>query len=347
MQQPAGHAESGAYFGAPAVFESVIDGIALALGEHVPDPHYAAKSFSTKSLAAAVGARLSKGSYSSSDPRAINFGMGTSDFSGLLAEGLTPLVRRLYRAQARHTGFCAVVNVRDFRPYAAPRYDFATELGPVGENAEVQTGSITREAGATTVKVTRCARALAISRATIINNEIDLIAETIRSVGPTVAAQEAGLVAAVLESPGNLDDGAAVFGDSNTVAEALSETSLSDAITKLLKHPTPNGGVADLDLRSLVVAPGLVMTARKLVRDYALDDVTVTPLGGLAAGRWYALASPELSPTIAVVRMAGVTDPVRIEGHRPPKGADGSAMLASAELGVAMLGRIGIVRGGA
>jgi hypothetical protein len=347
MQQPASHAEAEFPWSTEVLQESAPDAIALLLGEKVTNPHPAAAHFSMKVLAGRIGSRVSNGRYLSHEPSAAALGMGTSDFASILAAGLSPVVVRRYRAMARHLAFCGTVKVRDFRSYPVPRVDTELDLREVGENARVVGGLISTEGGAVAVRLTRYARALAISRPAIINNEIDLIGEVVSSVGPTVARKEAGLVAASLEAPADLDDGQPVFGVANTVAAALDASSLAEAAALLLNQPLPSGGRADLDLRHLVVSPSVYLPACKLVRDHGMEaSVTVTPMVGLAAGRWYALADPEISPTVAVVRLDRSTDPVRVEGHERPEGADGAALLASAEIGAGLLGRVGIVRGG-
>nr|AGL33512.1 peptidase U35 [uncultured proteobacterium] len=347
MMQPAGQVEAAFPWSTEVLQESAPDAIAMLLGEEVADPHPAAASFSLKVLAGRIGSRVSNGQYLSQEPRAVALGMGSSDFAGILAAGLSPVVVRRYRAMARHLAFCGTVVVRDFRSYPVPRIDTELDLQVVGENGAVVGGMISTSGGAVAVRLSRYARALAISRPAIVNDEIDLVGAVVSSVGPTVARKEAGLVAAALEAPADLDDGQPVFGVANTVAAALDATALAEAAALLLNQPLPSGGLADLDLRHLVVAPSVYLAACKLVRDHGMEArVTVTPMVGLAAGRWYALADPEISPTVAVVRLERSKDPVRIEGHKRPEGADGAALLASAEIGAGLLGRVGIVRGG-
>lgn len=350
MYQPAKSSAAGGAFPWPhdVVVESAVDGLALALGERVRNAHPAARDFSMRDLSAILGARASKGTYSVSDTRAVSFGMGTSDFATLLAAGATPTVKRKYRAAARHLAFCGTVTVRDLRPYDLPRVDSELDLQVVSELGRVVGGMIATEGGAVAVRLTRYARALHITRRTIVNDETDLLAAIIAGVGPTVARKESALVAAALEAPADLDDGDPVFGLANTVADALDATSLAAAAAALMNQALPSGGKADNDLRHLVVAPDVYLPACKLIQEHGLAErVTVSPLVGLAAGRWFALADPDLSPTIAVVRMERSTEPVRVEPHVKPEGSDGAALMASAELGAGLLGRIGIVRGGA
>ena len=63
-------------------------------------------------------------------------------------------------------------------------------------------------------------------------------------------------------------------------------------------------------------------------------------------GRWFALADQQLAPTIAVIRLLGTTKPFRIQRFQS-RGMefDGMVLKGLTDVGAAMLGRIGIVRG--
>jgi hypothetical protein len=70
----------------------------------------------------------------------------------------------------------------------------------------------------------------------------------------------------------------------------------------------------------------------------------------LASGRWYALADPRLAPVVAFLHLRGSAPdapPVRVEPAKTAINVDGVAIRASADLGVAIVGRVGAVRGGA
>lgn len=325
------------------------DAVALHMGVRVRHPHPLARGLKLRMIAEACGRRAFP---HQTDPRAAaSMGLTTSDFGQALADGVAQLVVTRFDAAATHLRFCSVVGVKNFRPAAVPAADVETQLLPVGAGGEIHSAVAVLIGGATTVTLVSYARALLVTRETVINDDVGFIESMVSSVGPSASRLESSLVVGALESPPDLDDGQPVFGVANTVASALDATALGTAMTALRTQPLGGGGVADLELRHLVVAPGLELAATKLIFESGLAArVQVTSLNGLPAGRWYALGDPQAAPSIAVLRLRDRSDekvtPVRVEPVPKPIEWDGLALRASAELGAAVVSRIGIIRGG-
>ena len=108
------------------------------------------------------------------------------------------------------------------------------------------------------------------------------------------------------------------------------------------------GELADVAARHLVVEPALELLARKLVHEAGMgEQIAVHVLASLPTGRWYLLGDPALQPAVGVLRLGGARVPALIEQTKTPMDVDAVSLRVRADAGAAMLGRVGIVRGGA
>ena len=128
-------------------------------------------------------------------------------------------------------------------------------------------------------------------------------------------------------------------------AAAFDAAGLAAAMAAMRTQVAADGAALDAQTVSLIVAPGLEFTARQLIYQAGLP-ITVLVLPGLAAGRYYLTASPDVARNIAVGRLEGATHPLAVEGLKPPLNYDGAAVRVRIDTAAAMVGRVGIVRGG-
>lgn len=334
-------------FNPKEVLAAAGDAVALRVGASLTHPHPLASNLTLRQIAFAAGTQARTRKDWETDMAVVATGMGTMDFSRVLAEGLAQLTIKTYSAQAEHLRFCAVQSVQNFHPAELPALDADISLEPLAENAEISRGYAFLTAGAAQVRLTTYGRAIGISREAIINDQTDAIGKIFASLGLSGARLEARLVATALESNPVLDDGAAVFhaDHQNIINTTTNPFDLGLAMTMLRTQITAAGNKADLAAKHLIVCPELEYTARKLVQDGGLA-IEVSTLAYLPSGRWYVTADPAISPTIGVLRLLGAKTPMRVEQKRRPFELDGAAVRVVADLGACLLSRTGIVRGG-
>ena len=330
------------------VLAAARDAVAMAVGARVDQPHPLAEGLTLRKIAVACG-EISKPRMSfENDLAVMGRGMATSDFAKILADGVAQITIATYGSQAEHNAFTDTVEVANFKPAALPALDGDMSLEPLGENAEIQRGYAFLAAGAAReVSLTTFARAVVISRESIINDELGGISKVLATLGASAARLESRMVSDALEENPALDDGREVFhaDHMNVVAAALDAIGLGQAMALLRTQPTSAGLRADLRARHLVVAPDLEYVANRLIVESSLD-VKVSSLANLPNGRWFLMADKVGCPTVATLRLQGAKLPVRVESRRGPIKADGAGVRVIADLGACMLRRTGIVRGG-
>lgn len=326
-----------------------VDLLAVRSGLDIRHPHPAARGISLCDLAVACAAIAQPGIPLHDRRAAYGFGMGTAEFSRVLADSAAPLVAQRFTDSAKHRRFCSEIEVDDFKPIEIPGADLEVEMLEAGPGGEIQHGHATVAAGATEVKISRYVRNLLIGRQVVLGDRVGFVAGLVGAVGSTAARLEGRLVADALEANTSLDDGGPVFHSDygNLVESALDAATLDQAMVALRNQRMAGGGRADLELAQLVVAPSLELTAHKLLHDHGLlGRAVVTALAALPAGRWFAMAAPEIAPCVATLKL-GDGPSARVEPLRRPPQFEGVAMRAAAELGAVIVSRIGIVRGGA
>lgn len=328
------------------------DTIAMRAGAKLGRPHPLAHELDLRDIAYACGILEKQPGAYETDQAVMGRGMGTSDFSRALADGVRSVTIATYGAQAEHLAFVVPQQVSNFHPVNIPALEADVDLTPLTEGASIQAFSAMLSSGAREVRLTTYARAIRISREAIINNQATDIGRLFGSIGSSGARLEARMVAAAMEANAALEDDDVVFDAkySNVLGTieapaALTPTNLGLAMALLRTQPTASGQRADLRAKHIVVEPALEFAARAMVREAGLD-VTVSVLADLPAGRWYLLADPATCPTVGVLRLQDAKNPLRIEQKRRPPQFDGACLTATADLGACMLRRVGIVRAG-
>jgi hypothetical protein len=273
-------------------------------------------------------------------------GIGTSDFKNALASGARRLAAIRYQQFGEHLAFCADQEIDSFQTINFPGVDVGLDLDKEGDGAEIKGVRVIEVAGQTQ-QLTSYAKILRVSRNAIINDDIGVMGNFFSAIGSAAGYNEAKIISAMLEANPTLADGAAMFGASNTVASALSAANLDLAMKALRQQPTAAGNVANLRAFGLIVAPGLELTARTILKLAGLEAMPVGCLPGLADGRWYLLADPKVAPVIGRLILRGTKEPIVVGQLKGQSQFDGVVLKAIADLGIVALGRVGIVRGGA
>jgi hypothetical protein len=342
--------ETKSIFTPAAVMAAAPDAIRQAIGQQVDCPHPLADGLTLRQIAYAAGALVRPPSENELDLSIMGRGMQSSEFSAVLADGYTKITRASYDSHAAdHLSFSAVMEVSDFKPVEMVSLDDdGLELDKLAENGRVTRGFAFMASVHQSVRLTTYAKAVLVSRNAIINDQASAIAQSFAAVGVSAGRIESRLVTAALENPPLLSDGLPVFGPeyANVVEQPLSLVgALATAMTALRTQPTATGQRAGLSAAHIVTSPELESDARRLIRDGGLD-LQVSVLADLPAYRWYLLADSVACPAVAVLRLYGARNPIRVEQRRTPIEMDGTLVQVTADLGACILRRTGIVRGG-
>lgn len=341
--------ETKSLFTPAAVMAAAPDAIRQAIGEQVDCPHPLADGLTLRQIAYAAGSRVRPPSENELDLSIMGRGMQSSEFSAVLADGYTKITRASYDSHAAdHLSFSAVMEVSDFKPVEMVSLDDdGLELDKLGENGRVTHGFAFMASVHQSVRLTTYAKAVLVSRKAIINDQASAIAQSFAAVGVSAGRIESRLVTAALENPPLLSDGLPVFGPehANVVEQSLSAAALGAGMAALRTQPTATGQRAGLSAVHIVTSPELEFEARRLIRDGGLD-LQVSVLADLPAYRWYLLADSVVCPAVAVLRLYGARNPIRVEQRRTPIEMDGTLVQVTADLGACILRRTGIVRGG-
>jgi hypothetical protein len=356
------------------VLAAVPDAVCMALGSHaVRTPHPFAEWAADAPLRAAAyaaGQILSPRRGDEPQAAVIGRGLRTLDFGRALAAGLEAAARRRFDLQAQHTAAVATVDVtRIGQPEPVGALDLSVPFEDVGDGLEYKASMGALRDGES-ITLTSLGRLIGVTRATVYNDDLGLIEDAISATGVAAARHEARLVAAALEANGNLTDGNPVFHADygNLIADAFGATGdgLAAAIAALRSMPAADGHALDAQAATVFCAPDLEYLATNfvswlrggqiLLRPIAgpdffsgagLPPLSVQVLAGLPAGRYFVSASPNVARSIALARLDGQNHPLTVEAVRTPISYDGQILRVRIDTGAAMVGRLGIVKGGA
>lgn len=333
-----------------ATLDAVPDAIAMAAGARLDRPHPLAEELrdvALSQLAIACAIRARKPQPYELDQSIIARGLSTFEFGLRLGDAVRVPIERRFIAQAAHRSFCQEIIVRDFKPVQPAVVDVDLVLPEVGELSEIANAPVFI-APSQQARLRTYAVRLPITREAVVNDDISIIATMLAVYGLAAARTESRLVYGVLETNATLPDGGPLFHADygNVTAEALSDASLGVAMG-LLRRQESAATEVDLAAAHLVVGASLEYSARKLVYDAGLD-LSVTASADLPDGRWLLLADPAVAPVVGFLRLRGSRSPVMVEPvPRDDVGFDGAYLKARVDLGAAILGRVGVVRGGA
>lgn len=277
-------------------------------------------------------------------------GMGTSDFQNTLSSLLRSATVGKLTSQARHRAFCDTRSLKSFSPHDFPRADMDMELVELAEHAEAQMTEIVDGAGLS-ARIRTYARNVAISRTAIINDDVGVLVAIAANAGASAGRLEAGLVYSTLEANPVLGDGELLFhaDHGNVIDGSLASGNLWAAIAALRTQRTPAGVMADLDAKFLVCAPDLEGSAREMVHAGGLSEITVIGAAGLPPGRWLVFADPTESAVVALLQLEGANGALLVgpAKRKNDTTTDGVLLGIRHDVGVAIVGRVGCVRGGA
>ena len=278
----------------------------------------------------------------------LSSGLSSADFRNSLAITFKAVTIRAFEGHAGHLKIAKIIETPNFKTYEFPTVDVDVDLAEIAEVGEMPAVSAISESASLPAQIRSYGRNILLSRQLFINDDIGLMTGMFRQAGAAAARLEARMLYGLLESNPILGDGGPMFhGDhGNVQASALDESSLGAAMSQLRQTKTPSGEPANLTAAVLIVASDLELAAQKLAHQCNLA-IAIVGSAWLPPGRWYLAADPELSPCLGLLHLRGSENGVLVGPSRKKFAQDGVPLAIRLDTGVAALGRIGIVRGGA
>jgi len=280
----------------------------------------------------------------------IGAGLTTDDFGSILEASTARLVAQAYRAAADHRPLV--------HPYPLPNYhaaeiatiDVNVDVGEVSELEELPLVQVDVGAG-NVAQVLAYAANLVVSYKLVVNDDLEALTTTARAMAVSAARREARVLYEFLEANPTMGDGNPMFsagaGNLITGVSSLNESALGAAMAALRDQKTPGDQYANHTMDTLLVGSGNEQTARKLVRDTGIE-ARVIAAPWIAAGNFYALASPATAPTIAMVYLGPRGDTamqtVRVSRRPPDRINRRTGVEIAHDFGFAPVSRVGIVK---
>lgn len=268
----------------------------------------------------------------------------TSDFPAILEGSINRTLEARYAlAQPTYRRIARQRNFRDFRPHTSLKTGDFPMLKQVLEDGEIKYGTLTE--GKETLQVLSYARAIAISRQLMINDDLGAIQDMLSSYGSTVALfEEITFYSSALNAP--LADGKAVFhADHKNLAAAgaaIDVTTVSTGRAAMAKQKSLDGNPLLANSPSIILTgPDTITAAEMLVASITPATVqTVNIFSGrlnpmdtaqIADNAWYLFPTPESGSNYRWGYLEGYEAPrVRIEN---PFGRQGMAMSVEHDFG--------------
>lgn len=328
------------------------DAICMANGGSVRYPHFFAEQLCETGhplrAAAYAAGLLSKGFSGEVQAAVIQRGLISKDFVRALGIALQATCRAQFDLQAKHLAFVPEIQIdRLGDPVELGQIDLSTAMADTTYGASNNAAPAQWKAGES-LTLSSYGRIITIPRTTIFDDEFELLSQTVNEIGLDAGRHESQMVATALEANGVLADGQVTFHTNygNVVTTAFGEAGLGACIAALRNQVDASGMKMDFTVAHLVVSASLELAAAKVVRDAGLP-IQLTAMAGLPAARYFVTAQRGLTKNIAVARLRGESHALAVEPARPEKAIDGVALKVRIDSGAALIGRKGIVRGGA
>lgn len=240
----------------------------------------------------------------------------TSDFPYILANIATKTLRQGYDSTPRSfTVWARSATLPDFKTVQRTQLGGAPDLIKVPEGGEFSYGTIGE--GAEQYALSTYGRIIAITRQTLINDDLSAFTRVPTAFGAAASDLESDIVYAILSANANMFDGNPLFDGTNHgnvgTAAVIGETSITEAYEMMAKQKGLEGRLISILPRYLITSPGTRMVeAKKLitattpaqtsqVNPYAgslelVQEPRLLPASG--AKPWYLAADPSRIDTI-------------------------------------------------
>ena len=197
-------------------------------------------------------------------------GPSTYSFANALADTVGRVVSHIYETvPATWVQFCAKKPLKDFRPQTGVRPSYYADLLKVAEGGEIQHANADDKA---TYKfnLDTYARMFAVTRHTLINDDLGILDQLPLSMGRGAARALASLIYTTLAA-----NAGSFFGTANKNlmaggGSALSITSLATAVQKMREQKSLEGDYLSIAPTTLLVPPALEVTALQVLNSTQL-----------------------------------------------------------------------------
>ncbi len=231
---------------------------------------------------------------------------GTSDFALTVMDATGKTAMASYRAaESPLKALCRKQTLRDFKTSTAIRLGEMGELEEMAENGEFTATSRAEEGESINLKT--FGRRIDLTRNLIINDDLNLLSDTVRAFGEAAAQTEAAIMVAMLTGNPEMRDGTPVFdasrGNIGDTAGLPSKATLTENREAMrLRTGTDGKTIIDAPPRYLLVPADLETEAEEILA--AIQPGTtadVNPFAGklkllveprLPSGTWYLFADP-------------------------------------------------------
>ncbi|MDF2142063.1 prohead protease/major capsid protein fusion protein [Paenirhodobacter sp. CAU 1674] len=231
---------------------------------------------------------------------------GTSDFALTVMDATGKTAMASYRAaESPLKALCRKQTLRDFKTSTAIRLGEMGELEEMAENGEFTATSRAEEGESINLKT--FGRRIDLTRNLIINDDLNLLSDTVRAFGEAAAQTEAAIMVAMLTGNPEMRDGTPVFdasrGNIGDTAGLPSKATLAENREAMrLRTGTDGKTIIDAPPRYLLVPADLETEAEEILA--AIQPGTtadVNPFAGklkllveprLPSGTWYLFADP-------------------------------------------------------
>lgn len=182
----------------------------------------------------------------------------TSDFANILADVSNKSLRQGYEATPQtFRPFCRRVTAPDFKTINRVQLSNAPALQLVNENGEFKHGAFTDSKE--TYALVTWGRLVAITRQTIINDDLSALTRIPSAMGMKASQLESDVVWAIVTANGNMADGVALFhathGNLGTTG-AIGITTIDEAYTDMSLQTDPSGDALGLEPRYILIPTG-------------------------------------------------------------------------------------------
>jgi HK97 family phage prohead protease len=242
----------------------------------------------------------------------------TSDFAQILANTANRVLRRAYEAMPQtFRPFTIAGTLPDFKPAPLVGLGDAPALLLTGENGEFKYGSMSDFGD--TYRLATYGRIIAITRQTIINDDLNVFSRIPGGFGAQAAQLESDLVYAQLLSNPTMYDGNALFSTQHNnlagTGTAITEAALAAGEQAIMTQTSPEGTQLNLMPRFLIVGPAKKVEAQKMltaVIPNATSGVNVFSNayeliveGRITGNQWFLSADPALIDTVRLDSLEG------------------------------------------
>ncbi|KAB2542304.1 hypothetical protein AL035_08065 [Salipiger aestuarii] len=244
---------------------------------------------------------------------------GTSDFALTVMDATGKTAMASYRAaESPLKALCRKQTLRDFKTSTAIRLGEMGELEEMAENGEFTSTSRAEEGESINLKT--FGRRIDLTRNLIINDDLNLLSDTVRAFGEAAAQTEAAIMVAMLTGNPDMRDGIPVFdasrGNIGGTAGLPSKATLTENREAMrLRTGTDGKTIIDAPPRYLLVPADLETQAEEILA--AIQPGTtadVNPFAGklrllveprLPSGTWYLFADPARLACLRYAYMSG------------------------------------------